>query len=78
MELDIADGKIIHIDTINGSFDIAGYDLGTTTKGNFFAAVGRKDTPEKGTLVLIPVSAVTAIHMEVEHVEQQDASEDKA
>jgi hypothetical protein len=76
MELDITDGKITQIDTVNGGpYTEVDYDLGTTTKGNFFAAIGKKN---KGYLVLIPVASVTAIHMEVGHAEQQDTSKDKA
>ena len=76
MDLNLADGKITRIDTSRSTFTEAEYDLGTTTKANFFAAVGKGE--RKGQLVLIPVTAVQAIYTEVELVEQQNSSKNKA
>jgi hypothetical protein len=79
MQLDITDGKITRISTVDKNFNESEYKLGTTTKGNFFAAIcrGRPAGPE-GQLVLIPVGAVTAIYMEVSDAKQQNANKDQA
>jgi hypothetical protein len=79
MQLDIADGKITKIVTQAYVFCSDAYDLGTTLKGNFFAAVSLGTAKAtKGELVLIPVNAVQAIHLEVENAKQQNAIESAA
>lgn len=75
MELDITDGKITQIDAPGGPYTEIDYELGTSTKGNFFAALGKQN---KNYLVLIPVTAVTAIHMEVSDAKQQNTIESPA
>lgn len=78
MKLDITNGKITRIETLEYSFCDDAYELGMTEQGNYFAAISKGTAVSpKGQLVLIPVHAVTAIFMEVNDAKQQDTGQDK-